>query len=158
MGETDSSHVDDVTIGLRTESVTRGLDQTGRIKLPEEVVTILEEPLGRPSTAPFDSMALHIMGEKLPFLIHRGTTLLGRRASSEKAAALDLSKYYARVLGVSREHAAIRYTESGWTVEDLGSTNGTYVNDTELAAHQPYSLRSGDTVRLGQLTLFVYFQ
>jgi hypothetical protein len=158
MGEKDSPHVNDVTIGLRSEAAAQGLDETARFKLPEKIVTILEEPMGRPTTAPFDSMALHIMGEKLPFLIHRGTTLLGRVASSQKGAAVDLSKYYARVLGVSREHAAIHYTENGWMVEDLGSTNGTYVNDGRLAAHQPHPLQNGDTVRLGQLTLFVYFQ
>jgi hypothetical protein len=158
MGEKDSSHSKDETIGLRTQALSQALEQTARVKLPEKVVTLLEEPLGRPTTAPFDSMALHIMGEKLPFLIHRGTTLLGRLASSPKGAAVDLSKYYARVLGVSREHAAIHYTENGWMVEDLGSTNGTYVNDGKLPAHQLHALQNGDTVRLGQLTLFVYFQ
>jgi hypothetical protein len=159
MGEKDSSYSNDETIGLRRDAISHALDQTARVKLPEKVVTLLEEPpLGRPTTAPFDSMALHIMGEKLPFLIHRGTTLLGRVSSSQKGAAVDLSKYYARVLGVSREHAAIHYTDNGWMVEDLGSTNGTYVNDGKLPAHQLHALQNGDTVRLGQLTLFVYFQ
>jgi hypothetical protein len=158
MAEQDSRNLNEETIGLRRETASQALDRTARIKLPDDIVTILEEPLGRPTTAPFDSMALHIMGEKLPYLIHRGTTLLGRVESSPNAAAIDLSKYYARVLGVSREHAAIRYTESGWMVEDLDSTNGTYVNDSKLTAHQPHPLQNGDTVRLGQLTLFVYFQ
>lgn len=98
------------------------------------------------------------MGEKLPFLIRMGKTSLGRLASNEKATVVDLSEYYARVLGVSREHATISYTETGWIVEDLSSANGTWVNSAKLTAHQPHSLRNGDMLRLGQLTMFVYFQ
>jgi pSer/pThr/pTyr-binding forkhead associated (FHA) protein len=158
MGSADPSHSDDLTISLKTEAAGRGLDQTARIALPEDIETILEQPLGQPATAPVDALVVHIMGEKLPFLIHRGRTILGRVASSEKTAAVDLSKYYARVLGVSREHAALNFSKGGWVVEDLGSTNGTYVNDTRLTAYRPHSLRNGDMVRLGQLTLFVYFQ
>jgi len=155
---TDSSQLTDLKVRLQAEGAASSVEETSRLANPEDISAILEQPKSVTASAPRDALALHIMGEKLPFLIHKGQTILGRASSSDKAIAVDLSKYYARVLGVSREHAAIRYSATGWTIEDLGSTNGTYLNGTKLAAHQPQALRNGDTVRLGQLTLFVYFK
>jgi hypothetical protein len=48
---------------------------------------------------------------------------------------------------VSRRHAAFRMTEQGIAVEDLGSRNGTYVNERRVDGVQ--ALRAGDTVRIG---------
>ena len=47
---------------------------------------------------------------------------------------------------VSRNHAVIERTESGWVVRDLGSTNGTTVNG---AAIQESPLHHGDQVVFG---------
>ena len=48
---------------------------------------------------------------------------------------------------VSRRHAALRKTASGAAVEDLGSTNGTFVNGTRITGLVPIS--EGDVVRFG---------
>ena len=48
---------------------------------------------------------------------------------------------------VSRRHAAIRDQDGSLAIEDLGSTNGTYVNDRRIAAVT--TLKDGDVVRLG---------
>jgi predicted component of type VI protein secretion system len=48
---------------------------------------------------------------------------------------------------VSRRHAAIREHGAGVAIEDLGSTNGVFVNDRKVEGLQP--LTDGDTVRLG---------
>jgi predicted component of type VI protein secretion system len=48
---------------------------------------------------------------------------------------------------VSRRHAAIREHDGGVAIEDLGSTNGTFVNDRRIGGLEP--LRDGDTVRFG---------
>jgi hypothetical protein len=50
--------------------------------------------------------------------------------------------------GVSRRHAEIRPGLDGWTVEDLGSTNGVLVNGQALRGG-PYVLHPGDRVELG---------
>ncbi len=50
-------------------------------------------------------------------------------------------------VGVSRRHAEIRPAADGWTIEDLGSTNGVIVNGREVRGVQP--LRVGDRVELG---------
>jgi Protein of unknown function (DUF3662)/FHA domain len=49
--------------------------------------------------------------------------------------------------GISRRHAEIRPGRDGWTVEDLGSTNGVLLNGAEIRGPQP--LHPGDRVELG---------
>lgn len=55
---------------------------------------------------------------------------------------------------ISRVHARIYHDASGQLiVEDLGSTNGTFVNGNRIAAATP--VRAGDQVRVGQTTMTV---
>ena len=48
---------------------------------------------------------------------------------------------------MSRRHARLAWTGTSYIVEDLGSTNGTFVNDQRVSG--PHALRSGDRLRLG---------
>jgi pSer/pThr/pTyr-binding forkhead associated (FHA) protein len=48
----------------------------------------------------------------------------------------------------SQQHARLFARNNSWFVEDLGSTNGTFVNDQKLVA--PAMLQPGDKVRVGQ--------
>jgi hypothetical protein len=52
---------------------------------------------------------------------------------------------------VSQEQARIFAKDGSWYVEDLGSTNGTFVNEQRLAA--PAMLTTGDRVRVGTTVL-----
>src|SRR5918999_1084679 len=55
---------------------------------------------------------------------------------------------------LSREHARITTAPGGGlTIEDLGSTNGTFVNGQRVTGAQP--LRPGDTVKVGQTEMVV---
>ena len=54
---------------------------------------------------------------------------------------------------VSRRHAAMRRLDSGPAIEDLGSTNGTFVNDHRIAA--PTVVGPGDSLSLGGTNLEV---
>jgi len=47
---------------------------------------------------------------------------------------------------VSRRHARFYRVDDQWFVEDLGSTNGSYINDTPI---QRAPLREGDFVKIG---------
>lgn len=49
---------------------------------------------------------------------------------------------------VSKEHCIIERRESGFTLRDLGSLNGTYVNGERVAGER--DLRHGDDIALGQ--------
>lgn len=48
---------------------------------------------------------------------------------------------------VSQQHARVFAKGGKWYVEDLGSTNGTFVNDQRLSS--PAMVQSGDKVRVG---------
>jgi predicted component of type VI protein secretion system len=52
---------------------------------------------------------------------------------------------------VSRHHAEIRPAGDGWTIADLGSTNGVVVNGRNARGAVP--LAAGDQVELGTSTL-----
>ena len=57
---------------------------------------------------------------------------------------------------ISRCHARIRRTPPhGCVIEDLGSTNGTFVNERRITGPEPLSV--GDRVRVGETTLVVQF-
>ena len=66
---------------------------------------------------------------------------------------LDLQPYGGGSAGVSRHHARFLHRSEGWFLEDLQSTNGTYINEVRLLPHRPVRLHSGDLVRFAQLTL-----
>lgn len=48
---------------------------------------------------------------------------------------------------VSRHHAEFRHGSNGWSVRDVGSLNGTYVNRVRVDDQQ---LRGGDEVQIGK--------
>jgi pSer/pThr/pTyr-binding forkhead associated (FHA) protein len=51
----------------------------------------------------------------------------------------------------SAQHARLFGKNGSWYVEDLGSTNGTFVNDQKLAA--PAMVQPGDRIRIGTTML-----
>jgi sigma-B regulation protein RsbU (phosphoserine phosphatase) len=50
---------------------------------------------------------------------------------------------------VSRQHAQLLQRESSYFVEDLNSSNGTYVNGKKIAPHVPVPLSDRDTLQIG---------
>lgn len=50
---------------------------------------------------------------------------------------------------VSSEHALIQWTGGRWTIRDLGSTNGTYVNGRRLEVGVVGALKAGDEIGFG---------
>ena len=52
---------------------------------------------------------------------------------------------------ISRIHARLEPTPDGLKLEDLGSANGTFVNDVRIGGET--RLRHGDRVRVGRTTL-----
>ena len=54
---------------------------------------------------------------------------------------------------MSRRHTLVRPVEEGLWIEDLGSTNGTFVNGSRVT--EPITLATGGTMRLGQTEILV---
>jgi len=108
-----------------------------------------------------DSLALYIDQNTDPLiiqLIHEA--ILGRYSPGNTTQPrVDLAPYNAQSRGVSRLHAAIRRNSEGqMTVVDLGSSNGTWLNNERLDAQRPYVLRPGDRVVLSQIQIEIYFE
>ncbi len=51
---------------------------------------------------------------------------------------------------VSRIHAQIKIYKNNYFIEDLGSSNGTFVNNTKLEPRTPCQINLGDKIDLGQ--------
>jgi serine/threonine-protein kinase len=66
---------------------------------------------------------------------------------------IDLGPHGAAKAGVSRQHSRLLRIGKDWFVEDLGSTNGTFVNDVKITHHQMQILKHGDKIRCGQIEL-----
>jgi len=56
---------------------------------------------------------------------------------------------------VSRRHALLSSANQRLTLSDLGSTNGTFVNDRPALADRPLELAKGAVVRMGEVELTV---
>ncbi len=72
------------------------------------------------------------------YLLSQPPAILGREAACDISIANDQ---------VSRRHARISLEGAAHVIEDLGSSNGTFVNGERLTG--PRALKSGDEIRLG---------
>jgi pSer/pThr/pTyr-binding forkhead associated (FHA) protein len=68
------------------------------------------------------------------------------RIGRADGCAIRLSDSY-----VSQMHARLYAQDGAWLVEDLGSTNGTYLNDRRVA--QPVEVHAGDVIKIGKTVL-----
>ncbi len=82
-------------------------------------------------------------GDKLEYPLTQNETNIGKAAHNH-IVLTDPT--------VSNAHAILIAREGGYSIADLGSRNGTFVNGEKLAAHA-HVLRHGDTIQLGQTVL-----
>jgi pSer/pThr/pTyr-binding forkhead associated (FHA) protein len=57
---------------------------------------------------------------------------------------------------VSRRHAVISYINKQYMVQELGSTNGTFVNNERVELARPYIIRPNDILRIGNIVTFKF--
>ncbi|MBV9923577.1 MAG: protein kinase [Acidobacteria bacterium] len=88
------------------------------------------------------------------FLLNKETNLVGRTdPQSNIFPDIDLSRFDPETK-ISRRHARVWREGDTFLVEDLGSVNGTVVNEAvRLGPRQPRPLANGDRLRLGETTL-----
>ncbi len=72
---------------------------------------------------------------------------------SEVFPDIDLTGLGGMEKGVSRRHAVLHRAGTDYTVEDMGSTNGTYINRKKVKPHEPQKIKPGDELRFGKLVL-----
>lgn len=113
----------------------------------------------RATQVPERGIDFHIEGRFDPVHIDGdGEFVLGRRTVRSSGLVLDLAPFRGYALGVSRRHAVVRRAGDGYEVLDLGSVNGTWLNEERLTPHTPQPLPSGSHLRLGRMRLFVLYK
>jgi len=114
------------------------------------------------SAVPENGIAVFLEGEFSPMHTDsRDEFVLGRKSGNTSDAQedlFDLSPLGGYGQGVSRRHAVIRRTDQGYEILDLGSVNGTWLNDKRLAPQKYYSLANGSHVRVANMSLFMLYR
>ena len=109
--------------------------------------------------APESGIAFYVEGQSKPVYIDsKEEFVLGRKAGITSEMLLDLAPFGGYSLGLSRRHALIRLKGDGYEMLDLGSVNGTWLNEERLVPHEPYSLPSGSHLRLGRMRIYVLYR
>jgi pSer/pThr/pTyr-binding forkhead associated (FHA) protein len=88
---------------------------------------------------------LFLEGQNISIKI-KSDDVIGRHCKNSS----ELSKYQT----ISRKHAQFIYVNNKWFVKDLGSTNGTYLNDMPLEKGKEYEIRDGETIKLSRTVSF----
>ncbi len=106
------------------------------------------------------SLALYFQGKAEPLVIQPPAQLaIGRSDNNPmEIPLLDLVPYGAREGGVSRFHALFHRSRRTLAIEDMDSTNGTFINGQWLKPHESQVLHDGDEISLGRLVIQIQFQ
>jgi hypothetical protein len=92
-------------------------------------------------------------GQILP-LADRTEFTLGRSAEGQPIVPdVDLSPHDAYANGVSRLHALLKLIQDQIIIMDLGSSNGTYINGSQLPPYVETPVTHGDVICLGKLKM-----
>ena len=92
--------------------------------------------------------------QNVEYQIYEGDNFIGR--ADDKAVDLDLEDQEPpdRIWS-SRQHAVISFESGAMTIEDLNSTNGTYLNRTRIEPGKKIPLSVSDVIQIGTVQLKV---
>ncbi len=121
------------------------LEETNqRGSAPEDLVFDPGTSLQRPT--PY---LLHIQsGEPIELPDNQPRIMLGK-PNNDNPPDVDLSGVTDSEI-ISRQHALIHIEAEKYYIEDLGSSNGTYVNSVSVATGERQEISSGDVIALGK--------
>jgi hypothetical protein len=102
-----------------------------------------------------DIPALHLVegiSAGQTFLLKKDRVLVGRvdpdSPSKSTGGDIILPDEYGAVTRITKPHAVISRTGTGWQIEDRGSSGGTYVNTGLIAPIHKTALKNGDIIDL----------
>ncbi len=104
------------------------------------------EPINAPAPVPYTGPRLHLNSTGSIFRLG-DVAIVGRE---DATLQIDLEGYPEGKY-VSHRHAQITKIKDVYYIEDLGSSNHTFVNQIKLAQGQAEPLKEGDTIRFGKV-------
>ena len=126
-------------VQVRRKETPAGSIRPGRRPAPARPPT---PPAGIPVGGPRQLVVTSGSLKGASITLGQAPVLLGRAPE----CSLVLEDDYA-----SNRHAQLTQRDGGWVLEDLGSTNGTYIGRTRLT--DPISVDAGTAFRIGRTTL-----
>jgi len=137
---------------VETGATTRNVDEVS--KDSEKTSEILIDD----ALIPENGIVIYTGGASEPIYLRLDHELvLGRKVGETSESLFDLSGLGGYQMGISRRHAMIRQTKTGYEIIDLSSTNGTWLNNERIVPNKPYPLASGSQLRLGRMKLLVLY-
>jgi serine/threonine protein kinase len=131
------------------------------VKDPSKGVSPSDRPAEQSITQPKDQFPISsaargarifLPDQKVTIAVpNKDSNIIGR-THRRIVADIDLGAYGAAEAGVSRRHAHLVRRSTEWLIEDLGSLNGTYVNDVRVEPGNSVSLRDGDLIRCSHMS------
>src|SRR5262245_7808749 len=120
------------------------------------------EPIGMPDPTPAPAgprITLQIMNSGRRINLEMVDDLLIGRKDNARGIFpdVDLGLDGGYDAGVSRRHAILAHKQDSYTIEDLDSSNGTFVNGRRLAPQTPTIIEHGDELKCGTLLIRVEF-
>lgn len=148
--------LEETRAGRITTRNTGGLSMDP-IKIPDTFINYGLIPEG--------GIAIYAAGISRPMYLHMDKELIiGRKKGETSESFIDFSDSFLDFsgldgfnMGLSRRHALIRRSESGFEVVDLTSTNGSWLNNKRLIPNEPYPFENGAQMRFGLLQILVTY-
>jgi pSer/pThr/pTyr-binding forkhead associated (FHA) protein len=81
------------------------------------------------------------------YRLNKPTIAIGRSTGND--IVLDTN-------AISRYHVTLLFQPQQTMIEDLESVNGTYVDNVRLKAHEPFTLRGGEEIQIGDILLIYH--
>ncbi len=114
---------------------------------------MVEEEAEEPPETPKGIAKLVVEGYDKEYILDKDVITIGRQSPADGIFPdIDLTEVDEEAY-VSRRHARILRKDDGFIFEDLGSSNGSFINNVRIAQGVQQFLNEGDVIRLGKTVL-----
>jgi pSer/pThr/pTyr-binding forkhead associated (FHA) protein len=112
-----------------------------------------EEIEEEPPETPTGVAKLVAEGSGVEYMLDKDVINIGRQSPADGIFPdIDLTDVDKDAY-ISRKHARILRKDDGFIFEDLGSSNGSFINNVRIAQGVQQFLNEGDTIRLGKTVM-----